>query len=112
MSNAQAHAIAELARRRLMSSIGTPEFALAGGLIGYGVNVVELYRRAAHFVDRIAKGAKPSDLPVERATRFDLVINRRAADALALLFPNSLLPRADQRVEWAEPPGLARFHGC
>ena len=74
------------------------EFPRSGGLVSYGVDITELYRAAARYVDRILKGAKPADLPVERASKFDLVINVRAAKALDLTIPQSLLLRADEVV--------------
>ena len=71
----------------------------AGGLMSYGPNVPELWRRAAVYVDKILKGAKPGDLPVEQPTAFELAINKRAANAMGLTIPPSLLLRADQIVE-------------
>ena len=91
--------IADLAAKQRLPSIGFGEFTEAGGLIAYGVNFLELYRRAAYFVDRILKGAKPGDLPIERATRFELVINRKTAKALKLTIPQQLLVRADKIIE-------------
>ena len=99
MLNDNTRAIADLAAQQRLSSIGLKEFADAGGLMGYGVDRIELFRRAAYFVDRILKGAKPADLPVEQPSKFDLAINLKAAKALGLTIPASLLQRADQVIE-------------
>jgi putative ABC transport system substrate-binding protein len=75
------------------------EFVEGGGLVSYGVNYADLYRRSAQFVDKIFKGAKPGDLPVEQPTRFELLINLKTAKALGLTIPQSLLLRADEVIQ-------------
>jgi putative ABC transport system substrate-binding protein len=87
------------ARNRLPAMGGERRFAADGGLISYGGDFSEGWRLAARYVDRILKGAKPADLPVEQPTKFELVINLRAAKALGLTIPQSLLQRADQVIE-------------
>ncbi len=80
-------------------SVMAKEYVEAGGLVSYGPDYLDQFRRAAAFVDRILKGAKPADLPVEQPTEFHLIINQRTAKALGLTIPPALLLRADQVIE-------------
>jgi putative tryptophan/tyrosine transport system substrate-binding protein len=86
-------------KHRLPSIYAWKDPVSAGGLIAYGVNIPQVYRRAAYYVDKILKGTKPGELPVERPTKFDLVINLKTAKALGLTIPQTLLMRADQVIE-------------
>jgi putative ABC transport system substrate-binding protein len=86
-------------RNRLPSLYPIREYVDAGGLISYGPSITDLFRRAAVYVDRILKGAKPSDLPIERPAKFELVVNLKTAKALGLKIPQSLLLRADQVID-------------
>jgi putative ABC transport system substrate-binding protein len=92
---ANLQAIADIAANKRLPSTGAKEFAQVGGLIGYGVDFVQTYYRAAYFVDRILKGAKPGDLPVEQPTKFELVINLKTARALGISIPQSLRVQAE-----------------
>jgi putative ABC transport system substrate-binding protein len=87
------------AKHRLPAVYWQREYVDSGGLISYGANVADHFRRAAWYVDRILKGAKPGDLPVEQAAKFELVINLKTARALGLTIPPSLLLRADDVIQ-------------
>jgi putative tryptophan/tyrosine transport system substrate-binding protein len=92
--------LAELAlRHRLPSVFVLREHTDAGGLMSYAPSLTGMYRRIADYVDRIAKGAKPSDLPVEQPTKFELIVNLRTAKALDITIPPTLLARADEVIE-------------
>ena len=87
------------ARNRVPAIYEARNFVDAGGLMSYGLDFVDHYRRAAYYVDKVLKGVRPADLPVEQPTKFELVINMRSAKALGLTIPRSLLLRADQVIE-------------
>jgi putative ABC transport system substrate-binding protein len=91
--------LASLALKRGLASCGFLDYAAAGGLAAYGVDFPDMFRRSASYVDRILKGAKPSDLPVQQATRFATILNLVTARGLGLNLPSSLLLRADQVIE-------------
>ena len=84
-------------RLPVMHQVG--EFVDDGGLVTYGVNMVDLWHRAAMYVDRILKGARPADLPVEQPTRFDLIFNLKAARQIGLSIPPHVLARADRLIK-------------
>jgi putative tryptophan/tyrosine transport system substrate-binding protein len=97
---ANRHLIVEFARRqRLPAMYATREFVGIGGLISYGVDFHDLFRRAAGYVDKILRGVKPADLPVEQPTKFALVINLKTAKSLGLNMPDKLLSLADEVIE-------------
>ena len=91
--------IALAARNRLPAMYGSRQEAEAGGLMAYGANLSDMHRRGAFFVDKVLKGAKPADLPVEQPTKFEFVINLKTGKALGLTIPQSLLQRADEVVQ-------------
>ena len=93
------HIVDFAAGQQLPSLHGIREFVAAGGLISYGANLADLSRRAAYYVDKIFKGAKPADLPVQQPTKFEMVINAQTARMLGLTVPPTLLARADEVIE-------------
>ncbi len=92
-------ALAELAAKHRLPSIGHSEFAVAGGLMSYGVNLRGMFHRAAYFVDKIFKGTKPGDIPIEQATQFELIVNLKTAKALGLNIPQSVLVQATRLIQ-------------
>ena len=96
---ANAPTLAQIALRHRLPSIGWPDYTVAGGLLSYGINFPDMFRRAATFVDKILKGAKPSDLPVERSTKFGTIVNLKTAKALGIEVSTSILLRADEVIE-------------
>jgi putative ABC transport system substrate-binding protein len=97
LANNNRHRISALAlAARLPTISGFREYVEAGGMMSYGTDLLDLYRRAAELVDKILRGAKPTDIPVERPTKFDLVVNLITARALGVTVPHSLLARADE----------------
>jgi putative ABC transport system substrate-binding protein len=86
-------------KNRLPAIYGQADFVNDGGLMSYGRNNADGYRRAAYYVDRILKGAKPADLPVEQPTKFELVVNMKAAKALGVTIPQTILVRADRVIQ-------------
>jgi ABC-type uncharacterized transport system substrate-binding protein len=99
MTNASVRQVADPAVKNRLPSIGLREYVDVGGLLAYGGGSPEMWRRAAVFLDKILKGAKPGELPIEQTTRFELGINLKTAKALALTIPPSVLARADEVIE-------------
>jgi len=97
--NSEETQVANLATKSRLPAVGRPRFVEAGGLIGYGVSGRDLYRRAATYVDKILKGTKPAELPVEQPTKFELVINLKTAKVLGIDVSLAVQQRADQMIE-------------
>ena len=91
--------LAAILEQRALSSVAAPVIAAHGGLLGYGVDIPAMFRHAAVFVDKILRGAKPGDIPIERTTRFTTVVNLKTAKALGLEIPQTLLAGADEVIE-------------
>jgi ABC-type uncharacterized transport system substrate-binding protein len=87
------------ASHRLPALYEQEDYVRDGGLVSYGANIADMYRRAASYVHRILNGAKPGDLPIERAAKFELVVNLKTAKALGLTIPPSVLARADEVIQ-------------
>ena len=96
----RARLIDAAARNRLPALYSSKVYVDAGGLMSYGADLPDLWRQVAVYVDKILKGAKPGDLPVQQPTKFEVIINLKTAKALGLTIPPSLLQRADQVIEW------------
>ena len=90
---------ASLALQQRLPAAGNPEFAELGGLLGYGVNIPAMFHRAAYFVDRILKGANPGEMPIERPTKFDMVVNLKTAKAIGVKIPQSIMLQATKTIE-------------
>ena len=95
----RASTISAAARNNVPAVSGASDFARDGGLLSYGFDLVDGWRRAASYVDRILRGEKPGDLPVQLPTKFEMVVNRKTAAALGLAVPPSILLRADEQIE-------------
>jgi putative ABC transport system substrate-binding protein len=95
----RAPVISAAARNNVPAVYHLSTFARDGGLLSYGVDYVDIFRRAATYVDRILRGAKPGDLPVQFPTKFEMVVNRKTATALGLAIPPSIMLRADEVIE-------------
>ena len=87
-----------VSKARLPTSYSERPFVVEGGLMSYGTNIRDMWRRSAGYVDRILKGAKPGDLPIEQATKFDLVVNLKTARAIGITIPHSVIAQADEVI--------------
>ena len=96
---ANAKTLANLAAKLRLPSFGSPDFADAGGLLGYGVSISDMFRRAPYFVDKIFKGDKAGDVPVEQWSKFEIIVNLKTAKALGIKLPDLVLQRADRAIE-------------
>jgi putative ABC transport system substrate-binding protein len=99
MLNVNSRRLGALATGKRLVSIGSPDIAIGGGAFAYGVDQVEMFRRAANYIDKIVRGAKPGDLPVERVTKFEMMVNTKAIKALGIAVPQTILIRADRVIE-------------
>ena len=99
MTAYQPQIIALVNAYRLPAMYGARTWAVAGGLMSYGPNIAEQFRRGAYYVDRILKGTKPADLPVEQPMRFDFVVNLKTAQALGITFPNEIMLQVTEVIQ-------------
>ena len=95
----QPAAIASVVARRGLPTVGLPSFPRNGGLLGYGVDFASMWRRAPAFVDKILRGVKPGDIPIEQPTKFETIVNLKTAKALGIDVPPNLLAAADEVIE-------------
>jgi putative ABC transport system substrate-binding protein len=99
MLNVNSRRLGAIATERRLVSIGSPDVAIGGGAFAYGVDQVDMFRRAAYFIDKIARGSKAGYLPIERVTKFEMTINMKTIQALGIALPQAVLIRADRVIE-------------
>jgi len=99
MLNVNSRRLGAIATERRLVSIGSPDVAIGGGAFAYGVDQVDMFRRAAYFIDKIARKTKAGDLPIERITKFEMTINMKTIQALGIALPQAVLIRADRVIE-------------